>query len=193
MRSIWKITGYFYTLFRAIPGINIIYHNEKKALSSLLEKLSYDGQISHLDLGSGNGSTYDIFPAQHDITAIDHSASMLASLKKQYPGVRTISGDLFTSIPNEKYELISLIGVSEYVSDLPALLKLAKEHLTGEATLLITSATPNLWNQLRRLHGHRLWLRNRKRVAALLKKAGFVILAERKTLLQIQILARLDN
>jgi trans-aconitate methyltransferase len=193
MRRIWNITGHFYSLFRAIPGINFIYRQEKKALSELLEKLTINEPIQHLDLGSGNGSTYDIFPPHHQICAIDHSASMLAALKKKYPNVTTICGDLFDTIPDEKFDLISLIGVSEYISELPLLLNLIGKHLQENGALLITAANPSLWNQLRRLHGHRLWLRKRENLRLMLQDVGFCVMAEKKTLLQIQLLARLKS
>lgn len=193
MKSIWHITGHFYSLFRAIPGIHFIYHQEKKALAELLGKLEPKNSIRHLDLGSGNGSTYEIFPKNHKIVAIDYSPSMLAALKNRYPEVQTICGDLFDTIPDEKYELISIIGVSEYVAELSELLHLASAHLEKNGVLLITAAIPNLWNQLRRLHGHRLWLRNPETLRNMLEKEGFHIIAEKHTLLQIQLLASLKS
>ncbi|HDR05547.1 MAG TPA: class I SAM-dependent methyltransferase [Candidatus Marinimicrobia bacterium] len=191
MKKLWNITGHFYTLYRALPGIHFLYEREKKALADLLAQIEKQECTHHLDLGCGNGSTYDIFPVSHQITAIDHSASMLAALKKYYPMVHCIQGDILNSIPDEKYDLITLIGVSEYLSEFPEFLSALKKHLKPKGTLLFTAAQVNLANQLRRFHGHRLWLRNKTHIYQILEDRGFYLIAESHTLLQWQYLAKL--
>ena len=172
-----------------LPGVRRILVQEKENLRRLLPPETGSFRMI-LDIGSGSGSSLDIFPENITIVAVDQSAGMLKQTAKRRPGITAVIASA-EALPfkSSVFDFCSCIGVTEYFSR-PGI-PLAEIHriLTDSGRLLITFPKFSVFNYFRIFLGHPVYLRNAS-WEKLLNDSNFSHEKMMHSWLQIQILAR---
>jgi ubiquinone/menaquinone biosynthesis C-methylase UbiE len=190
MRNFWNLKASIYHFFRMIPGVRWILVQEKGNLRKLLPP-EIDTVQAILDIGSGSGSTLDIFPEKLMIVAVDQSAAMLIQTLKRRPGtVAVVASADALPFKSSVFQFCSCIGVTEYFSrpDIP--LAEMNRILTDSGQLLITFPNRSLVNYLRLILGHSIYPQNAS-WKLLLNKSRFHPDKKAQSWLQTQILAKI--
>ena len=143
-----------------LPGVRWIIVQEKANLRKLLPpEIGSFGVI--LDIGTGTGSSLDIFPENLLIVAVDQSVDMLKQAIRRRSGAIAVAASA-NALPfkSSVFDFCSCIGVTEYFSR-PGI-PLAEIHriLTDSGRLLITFPKFSGFNFLRIFLGHPVYLRN---------------------------------
>lgn len=140
-----------------------------------------------LDIGTGTGSSLDLFPDNTLIVAVDQSIHMLQQSRKCRTGLSLVVANI-NDLPFKSSCVFfsSCIGVTEYIKDVDHFVGEMKRMLTDAGILLITGARPCLFNYLRFLLGHRLYLRKQAIWDRLIKIQNFACLNYRASWLQMQ-------
>jgi SAM-dependent methyltransferase len=98
---------------------------------------------SILDLGGGTGQTAEsllsVFPGAA-ITAVDISGEMVARLKSKWPTVTAVESDLrhYVDTCQQRFHLITAIGVLEFIPALPNLLSKVLRLLRPAGRAIVT-------------------------------------------------------
>lgn len=113
-----------------------------RLLREALELIACD-KPSLLDLGTGTGQSLEALPpslSPHRTVAVDMSSSMCAIVRRKFPDATVVSEDLeaFLAHNTERFDIITAIGVFEFVPSLPLLLADITRHLRPRGRLLFT-------------------------------------------------------
>ena len=138
----------------------------------------------------GSGLSLDLIPADISrIHALDQSAEMVARTRIKYKHVETITGSaLNTPYESGCMDLILCIGVSEYIADIDVLISEIFRVLDDKGSAIITSSSPNILNHIRKISGHKLYLRSDIEMSERLSAGDFNIVRISRTLIQDQFL-----
>jgi SAM-dependent methyltransferase len=187
MNLLWKIKSPVYYFLRSIPGIAWILSHEKNNLAVLIADEDIPCQV--LDIGTGAGSTLDIFPEPVQVIALDSSVDMLNRAASRCPGIIPVVG-CAEALPFKRSSLqfISCIGVTEYLPDPEAVADQLNSVMMESGRLLTTLAPDSIFNRLRSMLGHRIYLNEGAFSEAFSR--GFSIKSECRTWLQKQVLLR---
>jgi len=189
MKYLWNLKSSVYHRIRLIPGIRWVIDQESGHLRNLLPDTIHQ-QSFILDVGSGAGTSLDIFPDDIPVVAVDHSFSMVKQAGRRRGRLYGIVADARAlPIKSGTVPFCSCIGVSEYISSVRNMLKEFSRVLLPEGLLLITSARKNLLNRIRYLLGHRLFLFPKQAWDQWLGTAGFRLAGQRRSMLQYQYFA----
>lgn len=191
MRSWWHVQSVFYAFLRRLPGAAFCLRQERRRIQSLLDQMEVgDGLV--LDIGSGSGSTLNLLPDAPAVVALDRCEAMLSRIS--VPGIYRVAGDA-ASLPlgANLFGLISVIGVTEYVPDLRAVILEIRRVSRPGSFLLITRSFPCLLNRFRIVLGHRLFLRKKEAFMSTLSACGFGCMGQTRSLIQEQSLFRLTS
>lgn len=161
--NLWDHYAKWYNLLRTNPVSYFLYRLEKRSILDLLSRRTHvrdNGKAT--DLGTGRGWSLDLIPKDIScVYALDQSIEMVHLAQEKYPHAEIIQCDaLSTPFTSGSMDLISCVGLSEYISDLPALLEEIFRLLSNNGFAVITSSPPNLMNQIRKLMGHHIYLRS---------------------------------
>ncbi len=85
-------------------------------------------------------------------------------------------------------DLILCIGVSEYIADIDVLISEIFRVLDDKGSAIITSSSPNILNHIRKISGHKLYLRSDIEMSERLSAGDFNIVRIGRTLIQDQFL-----
>jgi ubiquinone/menaquinone biosynthesis C-methylase UbiE len=121
---VWKRLAPVYTLMRQNPFSAAFLRGETKAIYSLMDALPWSDFASICDIGVGRGHSLRFMPGNAKLKiAIDFCQNMLFLTAGNYPGIRFIQADA-QSLPfsAEKLDLITCIGVLEYITLAPLFL-----------------------------------------------------------------------
>ncbi len=134
----------------------------------------------------GSGLSLDLMPADISrIVALDQSAEMVARTRIKYTHVETITGSaLNTPYDSGCMDLILCIGVSEYIADIDILIGEIFRVLKDTGYAILTSSPTNILNHVRKLSGHKLYLRSDTEMIAIISSGNFNILRSNHTLIQ---------
>lgn len=188
-RSWWHVQSAFYEFLRRLPGAAFCLRQERRRIQNLLDRMEFrDGLV--LDIGSGSGSTLNLLPNVPAIVALDRCETMLSRIR--VPGIYRIAGDA-GSLPlaANLFSFVSVIGVTEYLPDLQAVIAEIRRVSRPGAFLLITRSFPCLLNRFRIVLGHRLFLRKKEPFMNTLSSCGFGCMGQTRSLIQEQGLFRL--
>ncbi|MBN1780916.1 methyltransferase domain-containing protein [bacterium] len=193
MRFLWSVKAGIYDRARSLPGLKKILIKEKRHLSELLPESA--GQLKTIvDLGTGTGSSLDVFPGGVPVVAVDRSIAMLRQAVKRNPDLAAIVADIQTlPFKNSSVPFCTCVGVSEYIPERVSLLAEIHRVLEPSGYLLFTAAPRSFPNVLRLILGHRLTLYPAQPWRNLVEKSGFRLVDGRRSLLQIQLLIKKIN
>jgi SAM-dependent methyltransferase len=141
-----------------------------------------------VDVGTGAGSSLDVFPDAWRVKCLDASKPMLLRAARRRR-IAAVAGDA-NRLPfrGGSVRLLSVVGLTEYIGDHAAFLEQAGSTLAAGGYLLITVASLNAFNILRNGLGHALHLVRPGQWEARMHGAGFVCLGKKASLLQVQYL-----
>lgn len=165
--------------------IGWIIDAERRNIQQLLAGLK-PGRV--LDIGSGTGATLDLLPARDLLVAVDRSPVMLKRIPRD--GSVRIAAAAAKALPfaDRSFDLVTLIGVSEYLKRLNPMLREAARILHPGGHLLLTSSPPSIWTVLRLILGNRLHPRTRAEIIRHAEKKEFRLMDSAKSLMQEQFL-----
>ena len=189
MKTLWDVKAGVYDRLRRLPFSRTIYEREIRNLASMVPQRQV---ARHLDIGTGTGSSLFIFPQPEKLLVIsDISRGMLhaAQRMRTLPAVQFDAGARLP-FADDVFDLISAIGVTEYILDLAYFLRETRRITTPEADLIMTSSPPRFATRLRRLNGARPTARSDAQVKKTLREAGWQIIASDTSFMQTQWLCR---
>lgn len=145
-----------------------------------------------LDIGTGRGNSLKAlknFDAKK--VALDYSYSMIKKTCLSFPDISFIQADVHL-IPfrGNSFNLVNCIGIMEYVGDLKSALEEICKSVKAGGYIVLSVSSPHIFNFLRNLIGHRLFLRKPEILKKLLKEMNLEIIREVHTRLQIQYLLK---
>ena len=179
--SLWALKAPLYSCVRGIPLLHKILHNEKKQLTRLLHMMPRSRL--QLDIGSGSGDSLTLFHASRRLLCLDSSFAMLR--RAPYP-CKLVAHAQHLPFAAATFDLISAIGVLEYVQDETRFLAEVHRTLQPHGFFLFTSSPRVPANFLRLLSGERLYLRNSTQVREALMSGHWRIVAHARTFMQEQ-------
>ncbi|MBN1894819.1 class I SAM-dependent methyltransferase [bacterium] len=188
--SSWNFLSGFYYAWRRLPGIRLILDAEIRNCRDLWSRMPVSpDQI--LDVGTGAGSSLEIFPCEVEIIAVDTSRKMLRRARDRRKGLYAVQADV-RALPfrDASFQAASAIGLTEYLPDSSGFLREIGRVTGPGGYLLSTFSRPNLLNRLRVLLGNRLYFKKADQWKEDAVSAGLEIKAEAVSLLQMQQLMR---
>ncbi|MEK7730154.1 MAG: class I SAM-dependent methyltransferase [candidate division KSB1 bacterium] len=179
--SLWAWKAPLYSFIRAAPLFHQLLRAEKNRLARVLQ-LAPPPKL-HLDIGSGTGDSLSLFHASPRLVCLDASLAMLRRLAHQPKLLAHAEHLPFAAC---SFDLVSALGVLEYVKDEARFFNEAFRVLRPEGFFLFTSAPRVPANYLRLLWGERLYLRNAQQVRASVSTQCWRLIAHERTFLQEQ-------
>lgn len=179
--SLWAWKAPLYSFIRDLPLLSLILRAEKNQLARLLE-MTQSPKL-HLDIGSGSGDAVSLFQSSARLLCLDSSRAMLRRLPHA-PKLEARAEHL--PFAAATFDLISAIGVLEYVKDEARFFDEAYRVLQPQGFFLFTSSPRVPANYLRMLSGERLYLRRTEQVRAALLPKSWRIVAHARTFMQEQ-------
>jgi ubiquinone/menaquinone biosynthesis C-methylase UbiE len=189
--KLWNVKAAVYFRFRRLPLFRRLLDSEIANLRSLLRAIPSPYQLV-IDLGTGAGSTLDIFPDSVSIIGLDHSPNMSKNAVKNRHGLLGVIGSTH-HLPFRKNctSMVSAIGITEYLRDKENFVNEVQRILKNQGYVLITISQPSFLNKLRNLLGERIYPIDPERWKKMLNNAGWICLGEKSTLIQKQYLYRI--
>jgi ubiquinone/menaquinone biosynthesis C-methylase UbiE len=179
--SLWAWKAPVYSLLRAVPLFHLVLRAEQKRLARLLQ--STPPPALHLDIGSGTGDSLPLFHASARLLCLDASPAMLRRLAQRF---KLAARAEHLPFAERTFDLVSAIGVLEYVQDETRFFNEAHRVLQPRGFFLFTSSPRVFANYLRTLSGERLYLRRADQVRAALSPQQWRVIAHERTFLQEQ-------
>ena len=188
----WKIKAILYSGFRHIFPFSY-FLNEENAVFIRHVHHAIRPNDYVLDAGCGDGNAtralLKIYP-QLRIMGVDQSPSMVKKAEQSnIVEIRIASLDA-VGVGDDTFDAVVCIGVTEYLNDIPAVLREIGRLAKPGAPMLITFAPPVFWNYLRFGYGKTLRLISSDDASNYLQTNGWKILSQSTTSMQIQFLAR---
>lgn len=164
--------------------------NERQAVRSLLNTTDLDNTSIVVDLGTGAAGP-PVLKNYAISIGIDWAFNMLKMAKRFDCASFFIQGDsLSTPIKSSAADVITAIGLTEYLRDHDAFLTETGRILKPGGHLLITTSPPNIFNYLRHLYNPKLNLKNSDYWRRLCLDKGLKFISEVKTVIQTAMLFR---
>ncbi|MCC7430236.1 class I SAM-dependent methyltransferase [bacterium] len=183
----WDFKSKFYDFARNTLVIGWILGEENQAIKNLLFFLPERPDFKVLDVATGTGNVLKLLPKNYFAVGIDKSFSMLKKAKnteKTFVNCDTLRLPFSSS----SFNLLTCVGLVEYVFDVEALLKELNRVLIKNGFLLITISHTRKLNFFRFFLGEKIFLRNPLIFEKNFKENGFKLVAKNTTLLQTQFL-----
>ena len=181
----------FFMIYLKIPFLSGFTRKENESLINLFDEFIRGKQIKiHLDVGCG------FSPLSFGITditniAVDWSKKSIAFASEKNHDWHFIVGDADNiPIKPESIDLVSAIGLSEYISEPVKLLTELINLLRPGGFLIFTSSPPNILNNLRKLWNPGLNLRSGDFWKDCAEKLNFTVIADRNLPMQDQFVLR---
>lgn len=143
--------------FRGVGNISLTeeenilqYTSAAHVFLGLLKEIGFKPEGSAaLDIGCGNGFWTAILNELNigSYTGIDITDALFSILRNRYPGYRFLSGKANDLVPNDKFDLITMIDVSQHITnddELLGILKFVEKSLSNNGVFLVTT-----WNESR--------------------------------------------
>lgn len=184
--SAWNRKASVYHLWRQLPPFRQILKHEINNCRRLLHNIPVPTTV--LDLGSGVGSTWSIFPEATTKIALDRSHVMIGKIRKHKNTIPVVGDATCLPVKKECIQNISAVGLSEYIADKKAWLKKVYLCLKPGGHLLVTISPPGIFNRLRNILGNRIYTIGTKNWEQIISHAEFDIVDTAQSLLQYQYL-----
>lgn len=187
----WDLKAKIYNSMRSLPLIRAIYAAEKNRILHLLGEREF---IKHLDLGTGTGSSLEVFRHSRWLVVSDFSREMIRITRCRHRGPAILlNAEAGLPFKNESFDLVSAIGVVEYVCNLNSLLAECRRITVRNGFFLLTNSPPRRLNRLRALTGDAPMLRPGTMLEAVLAEQGWCVFKKSESLLQEQYLCARDE
>ena len=183
----WKIHSKIYPLLRKIFPANLYFKEECDAIAGLLSLIQETPKTA-LDIGTGTGDSLFLLNNVERRVLLDHSLSMLSKLKPRAADRRVIGNAEDLPVRAGHFDLISCIGLSEYVVSKENLLREVFQAVKSGGHALITFSPRSRHSRLRNLLGKRIYPFSESEAIDLIAAQGFYVARNSKTRLQIQYL-----
>lgn len=185
----WDLRAFIYALYYRFGLVSFVSHGEHKSAILLWKQGGIIAENGiHIDIACG---TKPLWIDNCFKLHIGVDLSFTAGLKINFDKVAFLCADaLNLPLKNHSTNLISSLGLSEYLQ-LPEqfIIEIHKALIPG-GFLIISFSQENVWNNIRRIWNPAIFLRNLKYWQNILTQHGFSIISYSKLPLQIQILAR---
>jgi ubiquinone/menaquinone biosynthesis C-methylase UbiE len=152
----WEVRAKFYHWFRCIFPINLIFDQEIDNALDLLDRIPKEPE-SVLDLGTGIGDTLQFLPTGKKRLLLDYSFEMLSKAKVNGNDKKVVGNLVHLPLKKNNFDLITCIGVSEYIQPKAVLLHEIYECLQPDGYALITFSPKNMFTRLRKLLGKKVY------------------------------------
>jgi ubiquinone/menaquinone biosynthesis C-methylase UbiE len=183
--KLWNLKSKLYDYFRDIFPFSYILNAENKALLELLKDTSFSTVI---DLGTGEGNALTLLPPTVRKIGVDFSYSMLKNAQRKV-NTDFINANI-ESLPLKAHitDLVLIIGVAEYFSQLDFILKEINRITKDDAAIVLSYSPPNTGTFLRKVLGHKIYPLTKDQVSLIAEKNNFCIKKNCQTWLQHQVL-----
>ena len=155
--SNWKQRSKIYHLFRKSIFAKNIFEDECYSLTKLLKLIPQKSKKKVLDIGTGIGDSLHLLDDFTNRFLLDYSFDMLSKLKLQNSDTRLVGNVSTLPLKENSFDLITCIGVSEYISQKDILLRQIYKSLKKEGYALVTFSPPKILNKIRNLSGKRIY------------------------------------
>jgi SAM-dependent methyltransferase len=186
--NLWDFRSVFYRALRRLPVIRGFLNAEMRNLAFLLAKADIRPERI-LDLGSGAGSTLSVIPRGRFRICSDKSAGMAKRLRAIDPEETVVRMDAsFLPFREEAFDIVSAVGLSEYIENHAVFLAEIKRVLGRNGLLLVTLSPHGPASFLRQAHGLRIFPADPEVWEGLAAQSGFSVIGKSKSLIQRQYL-----
>jgi SAM-dependent methyltransferase len=182
--NLWDIKAKFYNSARSLPILKQIYEVENRNLQQLVPAQTF---ASHLDLGTGTGTSLHVFPSSKRTVVSDYSLRMLMETRKlwHFPAILL---DANFPLPFQPYtfDLITAAGLLEYLENPDLFFKETHRIANKDAIFIFTSSPPGRMAKLRLLTGARPLSRSEHDIRDALSRTGWKIRGHERSAMQEQ-------
>ena len=191
--NLWDLKSGWYSAIRRVPGFRRILDSEIESLKRLLSEFEI-GIDRVVDIGTGAGDAWMLYPQIARGIGVDASFNMLVKTRSRFPGLILIVADV-RALPFRKDAIpfLSMIGVAEYISDKMQLLSECARVVPIHGHLIMTLPAPGVFTSLRNVFGEKLFSISQAEWETCLQRTGWKVRGFRKTLLQRQYLLQRCN
>ncbi len=189
MKTLWDAKAGVYDRLRRLPLSRTIYDREMQNLAALLPERTFE---RHIDIGTGTGSSLVIFSRPTRLLVLTDISRAMLKKAQRLQNVPAVLLDANTALPfaANSFDLLSAIGVSEYIRDLQLFLRELARIAAPDADLLLTSSPPRLVTRLRRLNGARPFARSDEEMIKTFEQSGWQTVDSARSFMQTQWLCR---
>jgi len=177
---------------------SLIKQKESVIFKKILKKYNNKKKIAALDVGSGAGFYSEILYSKgiKNITCLDSSIGMLKQIKIKK--AKLVNKNIFQFRSKNKFDLIIVMGVIEFVSNYKNFLKQATRFAKKDTVIIILMPSKNLFSFFyyifHLINGNLIHLYNANKIANYLNYLGWNILNHNKIFPQSTlIVAKLEN
>jgi len=186
--SIWNLKAKLYRCLRSKLPFNLVLKTENKKLELILHSIVIAGK-KVIDLGTGTGNVFQFLVSTDIQIGIDSTFSMLKLAKESYPEANFIQADaLKLPLKNDSVELVTAVGLSEYLKDVQPLFTEINHILRSNGYLIITFSPFGMWTRLRLLLGHNIYPRTFEQLITIAKNSQFQFVKNSYSFMQGQVL-----
>ena len=187
-KLLWDLKTRFYKLFRSAFPFGTILNKENGNLISLLNQAGLR-EKTVVDLGVGTGNVIQFLSEAKHVFGIDFTNLMLHETKANFPFVEIVQADaLFLPIKTKSVDIITAVGLIEYIEDEIPFFKESCRILKNNGYLILTFSPANIWTRLRLLLGHPIYARRLEQITGVAYLCNFQIKDYQQSLMQTQIL-----
>lgn len=185
---LWSLKAKFYRSLRSSFPFNFILKEENKKLELILGSIEVRNKTI-VDLGTGAGNVLQYLVDSKLTIGIDFTFSMLQSTRQSYPGVYLLqTNTMALPIKNNSIEVVTAVGVSEYLNNIELFFKETFRILKNDGFLVLTFSPRGIWSRLRLLLGHAIYTRTLTDLITIAKSERFQIIKNSNSLMQSQVL-----
>lgn len=187
--TIWNLKAKLYKLFRNQLPFNYFLRQENKSLLSLIELVPQTFPTV-LDLGTGEGNALDIISSSVIKFGVDFNLSMLINARNRVNANLINSELLHLSIKNEIADLVLIIGVLEYFSDINPVFREIRRISKTNTHVIISYSPNNIWTFLRQFLGNKIYPLKSDKIVSIIERNGFQFIEQHRLLMQHQMLIK---
>jgi ubiquinone/menaquinone biosynthesis C-methylase UbiE len=168
----WNFYARFYRNYRTFWPFNWILHKEKANLLELLKLLPSEDWII-LDIGCGVGDSLNLVSNIKMLIGLDSNKKMAQSAAQKHSAI-IIADAIHLPFKTHSISLFQMIGISEYLQNIHILFDECAQ--LGQSQLpfyiLTTSSPRSLFNFIRKLTGHKIFIRKAKDIIQIAESKG---------------------
>lgn len=185
---LWSLKAKFYAAWRTNFPFDFILKEENKKLELMLGSIEVSNKTI-IDLGTGAGNVLQYLVDSKLTIGIDFSFSMLQATRQSYPGVNLLQANTIAlPIKSNSIELITAIGLSEYLKNIEPFFKETFRILKNNGFLILTFSPRGIWSRLRLLLGHPVYQRTLTDLITIASNERFQMIKNSSSLMQAQVL-----